>query len=216
LAARFGFFWATAHSPRSCVALAFGGSWRPALGVTDALIQRLYSPEIAYGTGQQSPVNFVHRAQTEGAMETFLVRFVLICAFATWSSSSIAAECGKTKPEITVVYMSAKDCTWCRYWESGLSGMKSGFEKSPEFKKINFLQVKRVRIDTPPSNADYPEELAWLRDRIEQEPRYLALGTPSWIVFVDKARVARYWGTQTWNDKIFPDIKRIVNASCPS
>jgi hypothetical protein len=94
--------------------------------------------------------------------------------------------------------------------------MKSGFEKTPEFKKINFVEVKRARIDTPPSKADYPEELAWLRDRTESQPQYWALATPSWFVYVGKARLARYWGTQTWYDKILPDIKRIVNANCPS
>jgi hypothetical protein len=149
-------------------------------------------------------------------VKTVLIPYIFVFAFMMGPAVSLASQCGRTEPEIMVVYMSARDCRWCTYWESGLSGMKSGFEKSAEFKKINFLEVKRARIDTPPAKTDYPEELAWLRDRNEKEPQYLALGTPSWIVYVDKARVARYWGTETWNDKIFPDIKRIVNANCPS
>jgi hypothetical protein len=125
---------------------------------------------------------------------------------------SVATACGK----IALVYFSARDCTWCTYWESGFSGMKSGLEKSPEFKKINFVEVKRDRIAAPPSKSDYPEAFAWLRDRIESQPQSLGLATPAWHIYVDKNLLGRFWGTENWNEKTFPEIKRIVNFSCPS
>lgn len=149
-------------------------------------------------------------------MGTNLIRVVLACVVATWVPASVAGTCGKAETDITVVYMSANDCTFCTYWEGSLSGMKSAFVKSPEFSKLNFLEVKRPRIDTPPSKTDYPEELAWLRDKNEKQPQQVFLGTPSWTVYVDGNRVERYWGTETWNDKILPGIKKIVNAWCPA
>ena len=146
----------------------------------------------------------------------YVLRFIFTLIVLPLSVLSPAFACGKDAPEVTIVYWSAKDCTWCTYWESGFSGMKSSFEQSSEFKKVNFYVVKRARIDTPPSGADYPQELAWLRDRIEKATQPFKLGVPAWGVHIDKKKVAGYWGTQTWNDKIFPEIRRIVNETCPS
>lgn len=149
-------------------------------------------------------------------MKVFLAICIAFLALAGSPAHVYATQCGKTDPEILVVYWTARDCTWCTYWESRISGMQHGFEKSAEFQKLIFRVVKRPRIDTPPVASDYPEDLAWLRERIEKQPQAFRLGVPAWNVYINRKRVAGFAGTQTWNDKILPAIKKIVNETCPS
>ena len=80
---------------------------------------------------------------------------------------------------------------------------------------MNFLEVKRARTDTPPASTDYPEDLSWLRERVAKMRKPFGLAVPSWTVYVNKKRVAHFQGTQAWNDKILPEIRKIVNDTCP-
>lgn len=115
----------------------------------------------------------------------------------------------RTKPEILVVYWGSKDCRWCTYWESSMSGMQKSLMESPEFKKIAYRVVKNERLADPYRPEHFAKDILWVRERIEQGVEKRP-GRPSWIVYVDKKRIAAFYGTRDWDEKHLPGIKRIV------
>jgi hypothetical protein len=92
--------------------------------------------------------------------------------------------------------------------------MKARFEDSPEIRRTSYFTIKRPLTGTPPAASTYPEELAWLRDIIERNPKSLKLGVPAWNIYINRKRAGGWWGTKSWDEKIFPEMKAIINETC--
>lgn len=118
-------------------------------------------------------------------------------------------ESSHSSPELLLVYWSSKDCTWCTYWESSWSGMESGLKSSEEFKKLTYRVIKNARLADPYTDEHFASDLKWLKERIDSgEERNL--GRPGWGFYVNKVRVASFYGTNYWDAKIFPEIRLLV------
>jgi hypothetical protein len=114
-----------------------------------------------------------------------------------------------SKPELLVVYWSSKDCRWCTYWESSMSGMEKKFKESDEFKKIKYRVVKNERLKDSYTRQDFPPDISWIFDRIATGEEKQGF-RPGWIVYVDQKQLARFAGTRDWNSHHFPEIKKLV------
>ncbi|MBK5963108.1 hypothetical protein CCR95_03125 [Thiocystis minor] len=134
--------------------------------------------------------------------------FVLIAALGL-PSSLVAQTQGSSTPELLLVYWSAMDCPYCKHWESEASGMESSLKNSEEFKKLTYRVVKNKSLTDPYVEEDFPPDIRWIKERIdrgEEKP----LGKPGWGFYVDRVRIAKFYGTKKWYEKNLPEIKRLV------
>jgi len=113
------------------------------------------------------------------------------------------------KPELLLVYWSSKDCRWCTYWEGSWSGMQDSLKNSEEFKKLTYRVVKNERLADPYLDADYPVDIRWIKERIDRGEEKIG-GRPGWVFYVNKTRIAKFYGTRDWDSKSLPEIKRLV------
>ena len=114
------------------------------------------------------------------------------------------------KPELMVVYWGSKDCRWCTYWESSRSGMEKGLKESQEFKKITYRVVKNERLADPYTLQDFPPDIAWVYERMQRGEEKRP-GRPGWVVYLDRKRIATFYGTTNWEEVHFPEIMRLVS-----
>lgn len=114
-----------------------------------------------------------------------------------------------SKPELLLVYWGSRDCRWCTYWESSLSGMETSLKSAEEFKRLTYRVVKNAHLADPYTDSDYPSDMKWLKERVDRGEEKNP-GRPGWVFFVNKVRVAKFYGTTNWNSKILPEIKRLV------
>jgi hypothetical protein len=138
---------------------------------------------------------------TASLLGLFVACFFQVPAFADAQSAS--------KPELLLVYWSSKDCTWCTYWESSWSGMEDGLKNSEEFKKLTYRVIKNTRLADPYTDEHFAPDIKWLKERIDRGVEK-NLGRPGWGFYVDKVRVATFYGTKNWDTKILPKIKLLV------
>ncbi len=124
-------------------------------------------------------------------------------------SSAVAAEA--RKPELVVVYWASKDCRWCTYWESPSSGMEKRFRESQEFKKITYRVVKNERLADPYTLRDFPPDIAWVYERLQRGEEKRPTVRPAWVVYLDRKRIATFYGTKNWEEVHFPEIKWLVS-----
>lgn len=111
--------------------------------------------------------------------------------------------------DVTVVYWSARDCTWCTHWEGG---GKAQLEQSPEFPRIRFRMVKSERLEDKYSRDMFAPDIAWLWDRYTLNG-HRNPGRPSWDVYVGQERVATFYGTKSWDGQTLPFIRSVANQS---
>ena len=114
------------------------------------------------------------------------------------------------KPELMVVYWGSRDCRWCTYWESPQSGMEKRFKESQEFKKLTYRVVKNERLADPYTLQDFPPDIAWVYERMQRGEEKRP-GRPGWVVYLDRKRIATFYGTQNWEEEHFPEIKWLVS-----
>ena len=124
-------------------------------------------------------------------------------------SSAVAAEA--RKPELVVVYWASKDCRWCTYWESPSSGMEKRFKESQEFKKIAYRVVKNERLADPYALRDFPPDIVWVYERLRRGEEKRPPVRPGWVVYLDRKRIATFYGTKNWEEGHFPEIKWLVS-----
>lgn len=132
----------------------------------------------------------------------------LFLAVLLLNASRIAA----SESDITVVYWSAKDCTWCLYWESSFSGMRQKFEDTDEFKKLKFYKVQSERLHDQYTHEMFAPKISWVWDRYVAN-NYKPPSRPSWDVYIGKEKVAAFYGTKDWDGNAMPFIKSVVNKS---
>lgn len=140
-------------------------------------------------------------------MKRWIASLFVLLSLSGFLPSAFAQE--TAKPELLLVYWSSRDCRWCTYWESSSSGMEKSLKSSEEFKKITYRVVKNARLADPYADEDYPPDMKWLKERVDRGEEKNP-GRPGWVFFVDKVRVAKFYGTRDWNSKILPGIKRLV------
>lgn len=114
------------------------------------------------------------------------------------------------KPELMVVYWGSKDCRWCTYWESTRSGMEKGLKESQEFKKITYRVVKNERLADSYTLQDFPPDIVWVHERMQRGEEKRP-GRPGWVVYLDRKRIATFYGTKNWEEVHFPEIKWLVS-----
>jgi hypothetical protein len=131
----------------------------------------------------------------------------LLLALALATSGAGAVD--TRKPELLLVYWSSADCRWCTYWESARSGMQEQLREAEEFKRVTFRVVKNERLADPYVREHFPADVQWLYERVqrgaEQHP-----GRPGWVLYVDRKRVAGFYGATHWEEQHLPEIKRLI------
>src|SRR5690348_5027010 len=90
----------------------------------------------------------------------------LLVASLLGASWTVAADA--PKPELLVVYWASKDCRWCTYWESPLSGMEKRFKESLEFKKITYRVVRNERLADLYALRDFSPDIVWVYERMQR------------------------------------------------
>jgi len=123
--------------------------------------------------------------------------------------SALAESQATSKSELLLVYWGSRDCQWCTYWESSLSGMEASLKSSEEFKRLTYRVVKNASLADPYTDSDYPSDIKWLKERVDRGEDKNP-GRPGWVLYVNKVRAAKFYGTRDWNSKILPEIKRLV------
>jgi hypothetical protein len=59
-----------------------------------------------------------------------------------------------------------------------------------------------------------PPDIAWIHERIERGEEKRGQ-RPSWVVYLNRKRIAAFYGTRDWEDHHLPAIKRLVAEHVP-
>ncbi len=142
-------------------------------------------------------------------MKDLFLRVLLGVAVLLFQFSAYAEMPTPSKPELLLVYWSAKDCRWCTYWESSWSGMETRLKNSDEFNKVTYRVIKSERLADRYADEHFPNDIRWLKERIDRGVEK-PLGRPGWGFYVDRTLVAKFYGTQDWDTKHLPTILQLV------
>jgi hypothetical protein len=142
-------------------------------------------------------------------MNRWIASLFVLLSLPGFLPPAVAEAHAMSKPKLLLVYWSSRDCPWCTYWESSRSGMEVSLKSSEEFKKLTYRVVKNDRLADPYIDSDYPPDIKWLKQRVDRGDEKNP-GRPGWVLYVNKVRVARFYGTRDWNSRILPEMKRLV------
>ena len=142
-------------------------------------------------------------------MNRWIASLLVLFATSSFLCSASAETQAISKPELLLVYWSSKDCRWCSYWESSWSGMEGSLKNSEEFKRLTYRAIKNERLADPYTIEDFPPDVKWLKERIDRGEEK-SLGRPGWGFYVNRVRIAKFYGTKEWDTKILPEIKLLV------
>lgn len=106
----------------------------------------------------------------------------------------------KKDSRISLVYVGAYDCVYCKYWEAGAL---PDWEKTPQAGQVDFRKVMATSYTNTHDESFWPGELRWI-----VKATNVQAGTPRFIVLVDNAVVGneRQWG------KVPPLIQMALDA----
>lgn len=110
--------------------------------------------------------------------------------------------------DIILVVFSAKDCGFCMRWKGSLGG-RGDLERWPDKEQIRYYIVEKDTLALPFLPEHFPADLDWLWRRLER--KNAKLGVPSFRIFVDRKRIANEYGYSSWDTKIFPLLKELVD-----
>ncbi|HEY9103738.1 hypothetical protein [Chitinimonas sp.] len=141
-------------------------------------------------------------------LKTLLASLALTTALLTPLAAQAATP---TEKGVLVVYLGAEDCRWCTFWESRLSGQERKFKATPEFKKLQYRTVKNNYLAEPYVARDFPDDLKWvfesLAERDRRPPR------PTFLVYNDGKLVGKYAGSEGWDEKGYPTVKKLLDSA---
>ena len=144
-------------------------------------------------------------------LNKLLAGLALATALLTPLAAQATAPVTAPSKGVLVVYLGAEDCRWCTYWESRLSGQERKFKATPEFKKLQYRVVKNNYLAEPYLARDFPDDLKWvyegLAERDRRPPR------PTFLVYNDGKLVGKYAGSEGWDEKGFPTVKKLLDSS---
>ena len=96
---------------------------------------------------------------------------------------------------IELVYISARDCYWCRVWESEYLYGPAKLAKSGLWPDIRFTEQKRGLLRSRESPENFPEHLKAAMRELVKTSRRLMSTSPSYVLFVNGT--PRVWGSGT-------------------
>jgi hypothetical protein len=99
---------------------------------------------------------------------------------------------------MTVVYLSAADCSNCRGWEQF---KRPGFLASTEGQRVQLRDVSRNSLGQPVADANWPADLKWILTATN-----VPQATPAFILIQDGRVLARAWGSEGFDRYIVSKI----------
>lgn len=107
---------------------------------------------------------------------------------------------------ITVVYVGAANCPYCREWETAIGmGYRRDFLASKEFPSVEYREVKTPMYSDTSEDQYWPDDLRWVRDKSNAKR-----GTPRFLVVVGDEVVLNAFGTKGWKNSVVPLIKDLA------
>ena len=102
---------------------------------------------------------------------------------------------------LTVVYLSADDCSVCRSWERS---KRPTFINSPEGRRATIREVSRKMIRQPAAEANWPSDLKWIPGAAS-----IPGATPTFILVKGEKILAVAVGIRGFDDAIVPKIRQM-------
>lgn len=104
--------------------------------------------------------------------------------------------------KITVLFVSAYDCKYCRYWK-----VTEGrdFQASSDFNQVAYRMVEAGHFDDIGRDEDWPADLRHVRDQF-----HLSGGTPRFFLLLDDTVVGGAFGAADWTNSLLPRIHEAV------
>jgi hypothetical protein len=116
---------------------------------------------------------------------------------------------------INLIVHTAKDCVFCKRWESSLGG-KGDFESwAKTHPDVHLFIVEREAIAVSETIDSYPPDVQWLFERRQRADR-LKLITPTFEIFVRRKMVYKSNGLRSWDESAFPALKDLDSRRAPS
>lgn len=131
-----------------------------------------------------------------------------------WADRIREAKVQEGEP-INLIVHTAKDCVFCKRWESPLGG-KGDFESwAKTHPDVHLFIVEREAIAVPETIDSYPSDVQWLFERRQRAER-LKLITPTFEIFVKRKMVFKSNGLRSWDETAFPALKDLDGRRTPS
>ena len=136
---------------------------------------------------------------------------MMVCLLALMVGWIMSVSAGDlvVKPDssIEVVYISAKDCSYCRSWRYTINGGWDNFSKQPEAKHVSLVTVDKGFRRHGIEVKDYPDGYQHLYEM------NMSLGrlVPAFWVLVDRQPVLGIAGEKRWDTDVVPVIIDLVS-----
>jgi len=111
----------------------------------------------------------------------------------------------RRKPQLTLVYVTAPDCTFCRQFEAW---EKKPFLASPVGHAVDFRQVNARSSNNTGEERDWPDDLRWILKATNTKK-----GAPRFIVVMDRQVIRNELGLVKWGEEIRPMLRRLTGVS---
>ena len=120
----------------------------------------------------------------------------------TMSKVSFEAALGRVDAGsvISVIYISAPDCTPCRLWSAN---KKQPFLDSATGKNVQFFNAQKDSYRD--RTVKWPEDLKWVEGQVKDY-----FGVPSYAIAVDKTVVRVGYGSASWEKTVLPQLDELV------
>ena len=132
-----------------------------------------------------------------------LAMALLFCASAVGAPVKVTRN-----SEVSLLYVTAPDCPYCRSWRHLRAGGWSLFQEKPQSKKVQLIEIQKQSLHDRIDASHYP---AQYRHVYEQAPKF-GNRIPAWILLVDGKPVLRVTGEGNWARQLEPVIIRLVDA----
>ena len=73
------------------------------------------------------------------------------------------------------------------------------------------MVVKNERLADPYTLRDFPADIVWVYERMQRGEEKRPFVRPGWVVYLDRKRIATFYGTKNWEEVHFPEIKWLVS-----
>lgn len=124
--------------------------------------------------------------------------------------SFVSARVFEVKPDshIDVVYLTAKDCIYCKSWRYMGAGDWARFSETKTAQSVNLVTVEKGTLRNEIKRDDYAPEHRNLYDAAPKFGNTL----PAWWVLLDGKPVMRALGENRWKEKIEPVLENLVRT----
>jgi hypothetical protein len=143
-------------------------------------------------------------------MEAAMLRMLAIAVGALCAAALAQARDVPVKRDsrIDVVYLTAKDCVYCRSWRYTMAGDWSRFSETQAGRNVQLVTVDKVTLRNPIKRDHYPAEYGHLYDLAPQ----FGNSVPAWWVVVDGQPVTRRMGENRWKPDLESLLEKLVAA----